>query len=403
MTSRAPQALFTTAPSIPKILRYVEWVSLSIPALRMLFPLLYKPLGYEASAGDFLVFGVLGLLAILSFRFPIDRPLWERRVYLWVEIGSLLATRVYSDWGLDLLLWLVLAKSWFLLSRREAIFTTIAAGVAWQGAIAQYFLTRLSQSEALQAELEAIQSVPLAAQIVDIVLNSTTIFIAANALIIVLCLTVIAERKSRQREAALAQEVEILAADLERNRIARDIHDSLGHTLTSLDVQLELAQRLYERNPAQIQQPLDICKALASQAIQEVRRSVATMRHDSFNLNQALINLLEPLHTTFTIESKVDLPPLPLQTSHQIYCILKEGLENIRRHSQATVIRLEGRAIAHTIQLTLSDNGMGFEMSAPAAGFGLRGMQERVHLLNGQITIDSAPGQGTTIQITIPK
>lgn len=55
---------------------------------------------------------------------------------------------------------------------------------------------------------------------------------------------VIAERRSRQREAALAQEVEILAADLERTRIARDIHDSLGHTLTSLDVQLELAQRL---------------------------------------------------------------------------------------------------------------------------------------------------------------
>jgi len=405
MTSRATQTIFSTAPSIPKILRCVEWVSLAIPALRMLFPILYEPLGYEVSRGDFLAFGVLGLLAILSLRFPIDQPLWQRRVYIWVEIGALLVSRLYSDWGFDLLLWLVLAKGWFLLSRREAIFTTILAGVAWQGAIAQYFITRLSRPADLQAELEALQAIPLPVQIVDIVLNSTAIFIAANSLIIVLCLTVIAERKSRQREAALAREVEVLAADLERTRIARDIHDSLGHTLTSLDVQLELAQRLYERGSDQVRQALDTSKMLASQSVQEVRRAVATMRQESFDLNTALAGLIEPFKAdpALTVESQIDLPRLPLPTSHQIYCIVKEGLENIRRHSQATSIRLWAKAIPEGILLDIADDGVGFDPFQPASGFGLRGMQERVQLMGGQITIDSTPGQGTILQIMVPR
>ncbi|MEL6223242.1 MAG: sensor histidine kinase [Cyanobacteria bacterium J06627_8] len=405
MTSRAPRTIFTTAPSIPKIFRYLEWASVIIHALRMLFPVLYRPMGYDAGWGDFLAFSVLGMFAIFSFQFPIHRPLWYRRLYIWVAISGLLATRLYSNWGLDLLLWLVLAKSWFLMSRREALFTTVAAGILWQWAFVQYFLQQFSQPRDFQADWEAFQSIPLSIQVVDIVLNGLTIFIVANVLIIALCLTVIAERKSRQREASLAQEVELLAADLERNRIARDIHDSLGHTLTSLDVQLELAQRLYERSPDRVQQPLDICKTLASQALQEVRRSVATLRHESFDLNQALLNLVASFNSmpSITVESKVDLPPLPLKTSHQLYCIVKEGLENIRRHSHATHVRLEGQAIADTIELTISDNGVGFDRSQPPAGFGLRGIYERAQLISGQVTIDSAPTHGTTIRIQVPQ
>ncbi len=405
MTSGATQAFFRTSPSIPKILRYLEWFSIAIPALRMLFPVLYKPLGYELSAGDFLAFGVLGLLAVLSLMFPVHRPPWQRRMYIWIEIAALLATRLYSDWGFDLLLWLVLAKGWFLFTRREAILTTVLAGIVWQGAIARYFLLRLSQVDMLEAQLEYLQTIPLSLQIVDIVLNSTTIFIAANSLIIVLCLTVIAERKSRQREAALAQEVEILAADLERTRIARDIHDSLGHTLTSLDVQLELAQRLYERRSDKAQQALDTAKLLASQSLQDVRRAVTTMRQDSFDLNTALAHLLKTFSTdsSLTLESKLDFPDLPLPTSHQIYCIVKEALENVRRHSQARSVHLMGKPIDDYIFIRLEDDGIGFDLSQLPSGFGIQGMQERCQLIKGQFLITSAPGKGTVIQVRVPK
>ena len=379
---------------------------MGIPALRMLFPLLYKPLGYEVDGGDYLVFGVFSLFLILSFRFPLNRPLWERRAYIWVEIGALLATRLFSDWGLDLILWFVLVKSCFLLSRREVIFTAISSGVAWQIVMAQYFVTYFSQPiEDVQTELDAFYAIPMPIQVIDLVLNSTSIFIAANALIIFLCLTVISERQSRQREAALAREVELMAADLERARIARDIHDSLGHTLTSLDIQLELAQRLYEKAPGQAQQALDTSKMLSSQSVQEVRRAVATMRAADFDLNAALTGLIAPFkaNPALTVESRIDLPALPLQTSHQLYCIVKEGLENIRRHAQAKTIYLSGKMNVQGVVIRVEDDGVGFDPVHLAAGFGLQGMQERSHSVGGVMQVSSQPGQGTRLLVTVPQ
>lgn len=403
MTFGTTQTIFKTSPSIPKIVRVVEWISLGIPILRMLFPLFYKPLGYEVNGGDYLVFGVFSLFFILSFYFPSDRPLWQRRAYIWLEIICLLATRLFSHWGLDLLLWLVIVKSCFLLSQKEAIFTAIASGIAWQIVFARYFLTQLLQPAQIEAQLEVLASVPVPLQVLDIVLNSTSISIAANFLIILLCMTAIAERKSRQREAALAQEVEILAADLERTRIARDIHDSLGHTLTALDVQLELARALYERQSEGLKPVLETTKTLASQSLQEVRRAVATLREECFDLNEALTHLIANFqrNNNLTIHSNINLPELPLPTSHQLYCIVKEGLENIRKHSQAKTIQLQSQTTSEGVIITLKDDGIGFDLSQPISGFGLEGMQERSQIIGGDFSLESSPGQGTTIQIKI--
>ncbi len=403
MTFGTTQTIFKTSPSIPKIVRVVEWISLGIPILRMLFPLFYKPLGYEVNGGDYLVFGVFSLFFVLSFYFPINRPVWQRRAYIWLEIICLLATRLFSHWGLDLLLWLVIVKSCFLLSQKEAIFTAIASGIAWQIVFARYFLTQLLQPAQIEAQLEVLASVPVPLQVLDIVLNSTSISIAANFLIILLCMTAIAERKSRQREAALAQEVEILAADLERTRIARDIHDSLGHTLTALDVQLELARALYERQSEGLKPVLETTKTLASQSLQEVRRAVATLREECFDLNEALTHLIANFqrNNNLTIHSNINLPELPLPTSHQLYCIVKEGLENIRKHSQAKTIQLQSQTTSEGVIITLKDDGIGFDLSQPISGFGLEGMQERSQIIGGDFSLESSPGQGTTIQIKI--
>ncbi|PZD71892.1 Sensor histidine kinase LiaS [Acaryochloris thomasi RCC1774] len=407
MTRRATETIFTTSPSIPKILRYLEWLFLSIIALRILFPILYPSFAYEGDIGDLLVFVVFGLLAILSFWFPIHRPLWQRRIYIWVEIGCLLSTRLWSHWGLDLLLYLIIVKSCFLLSQREVIFTTIASGTAWHMVLVQYFVTRFSQPiEVMQAEIEEFYAIPHPLAIFNLVLNNVSIFITASSLLILLGFTIISERKSRYREADLAREVEILAADLERTRIARDIHDSLGHTLTSLDVQLELAQRLYERKSDQVQQALNTSKMLAGQSVREVRRAVTTMREEAFDLNLALTRLIESLTSepsSLTVETKIDLPKLPLQTSHQLYCIVKEGLENIRRHSQAQFITLQGQTSSTGVTLMLEDNGIGFDLTQSTAGFGLRGMRERAQLIGGSIQVNSTPGKGTCLQVTVPQ
>ena len=402
----------STAPPITKVIRYVEWVALGLPALRMLFPLLYRPFGHQLNGGDLMVFGILALFTVLSLEFPVGRPLWQRRAYVWVEVVALLATRIYSPWGarllspwgFDMLLWLVFIKTWFLFSRREAASITVVSSLLWHVAVAQYFSIELQQPEDIVARLEALRSVPIPIQIFDILLNTATVHIVASTLVMLLCLTILSERESRQREAALAQEVELLAADLERTRIARDIHDSLGHTLMSLDVQIELAQRLHERG-AEVRQVLETSKRLASQSIQEVRRSVTTMRQEAFDLSAALRQLLEPLRSdpALAIRSEIDLPELPLQTSHQLYCIVKEGLENIQRHSRATVVCLHSKASPDGVTLHLSDNGVGMDLNQPTSGFGLQGIRERSQLIGADIEINSTPKQGTTIQITVPQ
>lgn len=402
-------AVKTSGSSIPRILRYLEWIFLGIPTLRALFPIFYKPLGYEVSSGDFLVLCVFILFFILSFWFPINRPSWQKRAYLWIEIAALLATRLFSIWGLDILLWFVLVKSCFLLSRREVIFTAIASGIIWQTAQAHYFINYLSRPiSEVQAEVIEMYEIPQSIQVIDFVLNSTSIFIAINSLIILLCLTIVSERKSRQRETALAQEVELLAADLERARIARDIHDSIGHTLTSLDVQLELAQRLYERNSTNAKIAIDTSKRLSGQSLQEIRRAVTTLREESFDLNAAIASLIKPFQTqpNLVIKNKLNLPKLPLQTEHQLYCIIKEALENIRRHAKAHTIRLHSQTTPENTVIYIEDDGAGFNLkslsSEPTSGFGIRGMHERSHSIDSHIKIDSAPNQGTRIQITVP-
>ena len=406
VNQKTNQAVLISAPSVLQILRYVEWTFLGVHTLRGLFPVLYGPIPYPVGSGDYLVFGVFILFAVLSFKFPLEQPLWQKRAYIWVEIICLLLTRLLSHWGLDLFLLLVLVKGCFLLSQREVILTAIGAGLVWQAIVASYFMVQLSQPlEQIQAQVAAAYNTPTTAQLIDVVLNSATIFIAASSLIILFCFLVIAERNSRQREVALRQEVEILVADLERARIARDIHDSLGHTLTSLDVQVELAQCLYQRGSDQVKQALDTSRQLASQSIQEVRQALAAMREGNFDLATALSDLLEPFRAdpAITIDNALDLPELPLHTGHQLFCILKEALENIRKHSQAKLIQLQGQADAEQVMLSLIDNGVGFDLNQPMTGFGLRGMQERAQLLGGTLRIHSQPGKGTTIELTLPR
>jgi signal transduction histidine kinase len=104
---------------------------------------------------------------------------------------------------------------------------------------------------------------------------------------------------------------------------------------------------------------------------------------------------------SFIIHLNVKLPLLPIQTSHQLYCIVQEGLTNIQKHACASVVSLNGYQTSEGIILELIDDGQGFDVNAPASGFGLRGMQERVQILGGELKIDSYPGKGTQIQVII--
>jgi signal transduction histidine kinase len=227
---------------------------------------------------------------------------------------------------------------------------------------------------------------------------------AANTLAIVFSLMVISEQKSRRRAEALTQQVESLGVTLERTRIARDIHDSLGHTLTNLQVQLAVAQEFRQHNLDQAFRAIDVAKCLTDQCIEDVSQSLSTMRQSRLDLNQALNLLIEQVkqNQSLQIQWEMNLPDLPLSVSHHLYCIVKEGLVNIQKHAQASKICIQGKAISEEIIVGITDNGRGFDLQVSRSGFGLQGIEERVQLLNGRFEIHSQPNQGTQIQIVIP-
>ncbi|MGE5658998.1 MAG: sensor histidine kinase [Actinomycetota bacterium] len=384
--------------SLQRALRYAEW------ALLLMVLLLY---GIGEAFYKIQVFPNLFLKAslfiliffILSFIFPLNRPHWQRCVYVATEVILVLIAQLF--WvDLSILLYFFLIKSCFLLSRREVAITVIASGIGyllslfWTTPLLEQRMTEMLHSDYLQEQYKP----PV------VLISSFVEYVGFSLFVVLLGFVIVAERRSRQRAETLSREIEFLAAALERSRIARDIHDSLGHALTTLGIQLELAQVMGQRDPVRAFQALSNAQKLASQCLEAVQQAVQTVRQEEFNLTQALQKLVEQIRQnhTLTIETEMVLPPLPLQTSHQLYCIVQEGFTNIQKHAQATHVCLRSRIVADSLILELEDDGQGFDPTLPYGGYGLKGMYERVHLLGGELKITSALGKGTQIQVVIP-
>jgi signal transduction histidine kinase len=379
--------------------RYVEWTI--IATLFFLTLVVINPNNYSTQPFQLpLKLILLGIAAGMSMIFPLNAILFQKRLYVVINltVALLLFGVGFRAGGMDLLIYIVLAKSGLLLSRRDASVTAILSGVACISIIATNMANHLEFTRAHISQNNTSLLVR------ETIINSTFIYIAINTFIVLFACSMADEQKNRQKAERLTQEVESLAANLERTRIAREIHDVLGHSLTTLNIQLELAQRLYLRNPEQGLTSLNIAKQLASECLTDVQKSVHGWRKQDFNLTESVCKLVEQIqHNSETsIHLDIDLSAIPLQTSHQIYCILQEGLTNIQKHANTKTVYLKGEKTSDTILLELSDEGCGFNPQAAHQGFGLRGMEERVQIMGASLHIDSAPGQGTRLQVVIP-
>lgn len=212
-----------------------------------------------------------------------------------------------------------------------------------------------------------------------------------------------------QRQAAL---VEQLAASRERNRLARELHDTLAHSLSGLSVQLQAAEVLFDDDPAAARRTLQAARRTARNGLDEARRAIAALRAsplEDLGLAEALrrraaaVGERSGIETSCHIEG--DLSRLDPTIEQTVYRVADEALLNAERHAAARQIavrlmRREGR-----IELTVRDDGQGFDANRtpqPDDGhLGLIGMRERAALLGGRIAIDSGPGQGTTVRLTI--
>jgi signal transduction histidine kinase len=227
--------------------------------------------------------------------------------------------------------------------------------------------------------------------------------------------TLLAERRA-QEQLSLAHEqlreyalqIEDLAAVQERNRIAREIHDSLGHALTTLNVQLQTASKLWQHNPIEAKPFLDQAQRLGRVAMQEVRQSVHALRADvtaEEPLEQALATLVQEFgqSTGIEVSTRINLqmvPPAPM--SKTLYRVVQEALTNICKHAEATFVQLDLQQTADHISLSISDNGCGFQLQTKSGGFGLHSMRERVVALHGSFRVETKPGAGCCILVELP-
>ena len=398
--------------SIHRAIRYTEWIILLMYFVLDILEQSQDNYSYEPLPFYFICI-YFAIIAILSLIFPVNRPEWQRKLYIFIEIAVTMVMVRFGE-AYNVLLYLFLAKSCFLFNRKQVIFSAIASIICWTIASLIYIPEVLEfQANGIDKLIDQFREIlnnqsHLNLLVAINILNNTGIHLAATTFVFLLCSVTISEKRSRQRAEFLSNKVETLAANLERTRIAREIHDSLGHYLTGLDVQLELAQRIYQQDMTKAAESITIAKNLSSQCLTEVRRSVKTMRQSNFNLNEALETLVETIETnhhqinqTFSTQVNLNLPSLPVQTSHQIYCIIQEGITNIQKHANATLITLKGKQQENEIILELFDNGQGFNIASHHTGFGLRGMQERANILGGELKIFSTIGNGTTIQLWI--
>ncbi len=208
----------------------------------------------------------------------------------------------------------------------------------------------------------------------------------------------------RRSQAALRRtqgEVERLAKLAERERIARDLHDLLGHTLTVITRKAELARRLAEKDPARAALEIGEVEQVAREALKQVRSAVSGFRQTDFSteLAQARVALQSALIHFEAETDAIDIDPAIEQV---LALALREATTNVLRHSHADSCRVRLENLSDRVRLTVNDNGKGApgQDSQTSGGMGLTGMQERVAAIGGDFNVDGRGG--TSITITLP-
>lgn len=209
-----------------------------------------------------------------------------------------------------------------------------------------------------------------------------------------------------------ASTLEQLAVSRERNRLARELHDTLAHTLSGLTVQLETAQAYWDVDPATALRLLAQCLAAARSGLDETRRALKALRAsplEDLGLLLALSRLAESAAERGKLQLELSLPdrisPLSPDMEQCVYRVAQEALENVVHHANAGKLALCLSVQAGgAVLLTVQDDGLGLdpERSGQAGHFGLAGMRERAELAGGTVTLSSLPGQGTRVQLALP-
>jgi signal transduction histidine kinase len=217
-----------------------------------------------------------------------------------------------------------------------------------------------------------------------------------------------------QRYAATLEELTI---SRERNRLARELHDTLAHSLSAVTVQLEAVRSLWDLDPGAARELLEKADKTARRGLTEARRALRDLRASPLQdvgLALALRELAETAAERTGAALELHIPEqlgdeLPPTVEHGVYRIAQETLENVVRHAEPRLIVVRLERNAGNLAFTVEDDGRGIDTAGVEASenssqdqLGIQGIKERANLIGGQLQITSRSGQGTRIDLTVP-
>ncbi|HET6672367.1 MAG TPA: sensor histidine kinase [Agromyces sp.] len=325
------------------------------------------------------------LIAIFGFRFVQGRSVWWAVALVAVQLG--LGFWVFSlsgaAVGAILLLVVLVSQSVLLLPLPvaavvAAVIPLVHLGMAWQDGLREGLGT-----------------------------------LAVTIFTLIVTELLVRERKARAELAEANEQLrgytaqaEQLATIQERNRLARDIHDGVGHHLTVVQMQLEAARAVIRTaQPERLDAMLATAQEQSGQALAEVRRSVSALREQRPGLGEALQTLAAEATEAGVpteVEIRGEVRPIRAEVEESLFRAAQEGLTNIRKHADAssTTVVLDYRGEDH-VRLEVHDDGRGLP-EHPGDGFGLTGLRERMANLGGRMSLDPGSTTGLTLTVEVP-
>lgn len=346
---------------------------------------------------------LVALLCVLGFRWVRSRGRAAAVAYIAVQLalGFVLFDAARAGTGATLLLLVIVIQAVLLLPRPWAIVVAalvplVHVGMSWSDGLREATITTVV----------VVFAVVLASLYLD-VQRARTALAAAN-----------------EQLTAYAERAEDVATAAERTRLAREIHDGLGHHLTVVQMQVRAARAVLPADRDRAGELLDKAEDQARAALADVRRSVAALREPWETVTGALAALTaESAGVAADLEVRGEPRPLPADAERALYRATQEALTNVRKHAGAGRARvLLDYSRADVVRLRVEDDGRGFAeppagvaepptgvaeqptglAGLPAGGYGLTGVRERVGHLGGTVGLVSRPGEGVTMTVELP-
>jgi signal transduction histidine kinase len=273
-----------------------------------------------------------------------------------------------------------------------------------------FFLDALLITAAFALSIVTPQNLTIYPPIMGAAFTRTVVFLLVGNMITNL-VTVQREQhremiKANRKLAQHAATVEQLAISRERNRVARELHDVLAHTMSGVAVELEGVRTMMDVDTSHAQELLSRSLGAIREGLSEARRALQALRAsplEDLGLALAICNLVNttagPAGLEIEVQVDHEIPDYPKEVQQSVYRIVEESLTNVVLHAEASRVKVQLQREGFGVKLLIEDNGIGFDMDVIdiERKYGLMGIRERAEMIHGRVTIESKVGGGTKI------